>query len=180
MQNADCYAWRTIVRMWCAVVLAAAVYPASAQRAERDICEKMTGEQLRRCIEASSRAQPTAPSAAQPIVVPAAPGGAATVTEQPKRLQRLDCTKVPQPDQPLCVHRNSALLECGNRGKYPDYNRCLEEIMLRAPNPNIADCGRLPERQRAGCIKHNKVYAVCRDDKMNYFACLETQLAKQK
>lgn len=178
MSNAEHGNRRIVSGVLCIVALAAA-FPAFAQRAERDICEKMTGEQLRRCIEASARAQPGAPAAGQPIIPAPAPGSR-TATEQPRSEQKLNCTKVPQPDQALCVHRNTALIECGNRIKYPDRDKCIDDIMSRAPNPSIADCSELPTAQRTACLKRNKVYAACKGDKMNYFACLETRMAKSK
>jgi hypothetical protein len=187
MSNAEQSNRRTVSGVLCIVALAAA-FPALAQGAERDICEKMTGEPLRRCIETSARAQPgvpapaagiRAPAAGQPVILPPTPGSRAA-TEQPRNEQKLNCTKVPQPDQALCVHRNTALIECSNRIKYPDRDKCIDDIMSRAPNPSVADCSELPTAQRTACLKRNRVYASCKDDKMNYFACLETRMAKSK
>jgi hypothetical protein len=196
---------QAILGIACAIVIASVV-PLCAQSAERDICENMTGEQLRRCIENAAREPPAqpqrpinvspstsqstaparppnagAPAAGQSIARPGAPGTTgAAVAEPSKALQRLNCTKVPQPDQPLCVHRNSALAECGIRGRYPDYDKCLEDIMSRAPNPVIAYCAALPESQKAICTRRNKVYAACKDNKLSYFACLEQRMGAQQ
>jgi hypothetical protein len=196
---------QAILGIACVIVIASVV-PLPAHSAERDICENMTGEQLRRCIENAAREPPAqpqrpinvspstaqsaapahppntgVPTAAQPIARPGAPGTtAAAVAEPSKALQRLNCTKVPQPDQPLCVHRNTALIECGTRGRYPDYDKCLEDIMSRAPNPVTADCAALPESQKAICMRRNKVYAACKDNKLSYFACLEQRMGAQK
>jgi hypothetical protein len=188
MSNAEQSNRRTVSGVLCLVALAAA-FPALTQGAERDICEKMTGEQLRRCIETSARAQPSvpapaagirAPAAGQPVIPPPTAAGSRAATAQPGTGQKLNCTKVPQPDQALCVHRNTALIECSNRIKYADPDKCVDDIMSRAPNPSIADCSELPTAQRTACLKRNKVYASCKGEKMNYFACLETRMAKSK
>jgi hypothetical protein len=177
--------------MLSAALLAASALSSGAQAAQRDICENMSGEQLRRCIEASSR---EAPKPAASALAPAAPrpsGPAQAVTPapnppsvaqaaEPKELQRRDCTKVPQPDQALCVHRNTALLECSVRSKYPDQDKCLADLMSRAPNPAIADCSKLVKPQQPLCFKRNKAYAACKGDKLGYFACLDKQLASAK
>ena len=165
----------------CAIWLAVSAVPAAA--AERDICDKMVGDQLRRCIEAASRAQSGPPAASGP----GAPG--VIVLPSPDKAVRppitttagtLNCTKVTYVDQSFCAFRNSALIECGNRAKHPDANRCLDDVMSRAPELVTVDCKALPTAHQASCQQRNRVYASCKNDKMNYLACLETKLAQRK
>src|SRR5262245_6926281 len=99
-------------------------WPGSAQGAEREICDKMTGEQLRRCIEDAARGQPAPgttgtparasnpPAASGAIILPSTQGKAA-VSPEPTNSRILNCTKVAYVDQSFCAFRNSALLECG-------------------------------------------------------------------
>ena len=135
---------------------AAAAAPAAAPgRAES--CEGKSGEALRLCVEAQSKdAGLAAGKATQPQAIP--------------------CTGYTAADQPLCLHRNSAIVECRNRSLYPDFNVCLRSHMVRAPQPAQADCSKLQVRQRTHCEARNRVYASCTGDKMGYFACLERQL----
>jgi hypothetical protein len=55
------------------------------------------------------------------------------------RHEPIVCTGYHRADQPLCVHRNSAIMECRNRQKYPDLDVCLRSQMARAPTPELAD-----------------------------------------
>jgi hypothetical protein len=135
---------------------AAAAAPAAATgRAES--CEGKSGEALRQCVEAQSK-------------------DASAATLKASQPQAIPCTGYTAADQPLCVHRNSAIAECRNRSLYPDFNVCLRSHMARAPQPAQADCSKLQARQRAHCEARNRVFAACSSDKMGYFACLERQL----
>jgi hypothetical protein len=135
-------------------VIAAPAAAAAATPAES--CDNKSGEALRRCVEAAARVQAKAAGPAQPQVIA--------------------CKGYTAADQPLCVHRNSALAECRNRQKYPDFDVCLRSYMSRAPEPARADCGKLQARARAHCDARNRVYQSCLGDKLGYFACLEKRL----
>ncbi len=128
--------------------------PASAS-ARSDGCENRTGEALRLCIEAQAKNTP-APKSAQPQVIP--------------------CTGYTPADQPLCLHRNTTLVECRNRGRYPDFDVCVRSYMARAPEPGRADCRNLSTRARNHCEARNQAYGACTGDKLGYFACLERRL----
>jgi hypothetical protein len=88
----------------------------------------------------------------------------------------IPCTGYNPADQPLCLHRNTALVECRNRARYPDFDVCLRSHMARAPEPGRADCRNLSTRARNHCEARNQVYAACTGDKLGYFACLEHRL----
>jgi hypothetical protein len=138
-----------------AVPAAAAAPSTGAARVER--CEGKSGEALRLCVQAQSkRADIAAATPSQPQVIP--------------------CRGYTAADQPLCLHRNSAIVECHKRNLYPDLDVCLRSQMARVPQPARADCGNLPARSRPHCEARNRVYAACSGDKMGYFACLERQL----
>jgi hypothetical protein len=137
------------------VPAAAAAAPTIPARAES--CEGKSGEALRLCVQAQSKLAATGPATpSQPQVIP--------------------CRGYTAADQPLCLHRNSAIAECRKRNLYPDLDVCLRSQMARAPQPARADCGKLPARERPHCEARNRVYAACSGDKMGYFACLERQL----
>jgi hypothetical protein len=129
--------------------------PASAS-ARADSCENKTGEALRLCIEAQAKDMPAARKSAQPQVIP--------------------CTGYTPADQPLCLHRNTALVECRNRSRYPDFDVCVRSHMARAPEPGRADCRNLTTRARNHCEARNQAYAACTGDKLGYFACLGHRL----
>ena len=176
-----------LLSVWVTVCCGAlaAYFQGTAYGAEREICDNMTGEQLRRCIEDASRAQSAPANTGAParastpnasaIILPPTPGKAA----EPASSRILNCTKVSFTDQSFCAFRNSALLECANRGKYPDPDRCFNDVMSRAPDLVAVDCSKLPAAHQATCQQRNKVYALCKNDKMNYLACLETKMAKR-
>jgi hypothetical protein len=132
--------------------------PAAATAAGRaESCEGKSGETLRLCVEARSKDAGVAGSkASQPQAIP--------------------CTGYTAADQPLCLHRNSAIVECRNRSLYPDFDVCLRSHMIRAPQPAHADCSKLQARSRTHCEARNRVYASCTSDRMGYFACLERKL----
>ncbi|MCC6535736.1 MAG: hypothetical protein IT531_24560 [Burkholderiales bacterium] len=133
------------------------VQPAPARTTEGESCEAKSGEALRTCIEAAAKsAKPAAAAAAEP--------------------KTIGCTGYTPADQPLCVHRNSVIVQCRNRQLYPDYDVCLRSYMIRAPDPVRADCGKLPARARAHCDARNQVFQACLGDKLGYFACLEHRL----
>jgi hypothetical protein len=120
-------------------------------------CDRLSGEALRRCVEAQAQApQPAAASLAPLQIVP--------------------CTGYHAADQPLCLHRNSALAECRNRQKYPDHAVCMRSMMSRAPEPAYADCAKLQARSRTHCEDRNRVYKSCVHDKIGYFHCLSEKL----
>jgi len=122
-----------------------------------DACEGKTGDELKTCVELSAkRATATKRVSAQP--------------------QTLVCTGYTGADQPLCVHRNTAIMECRNREKYPDHDVCLRSLMSQAPVPRVADCGILQGRARAHCEARNRAFQPCTGDKLGYFACLEHRL----
>lgn len=116
-------------------------------------CDGKTGEALRTCIEAAARAP---------------------VTQN--RNRRLVCTGYTTADQPLCVHRNTAIDECQNRKRYPDMDVCMRSQMTRAPEPKQADCTKVSARARGHCESRNRVYQQCVSDRVGYFACLEKHL----
>jgi hypothetical protein len=119
-------------------------------------CEGKSGEALRICVQAQAK------------VLPAARKDAST--------QVVGCTGYTAADQPLCLHRNTALVECRKTSLYPDMDVCLRSHMARAPEPGRADCSKLAVRARAHCEARNQVYASCLGDKLGYFACLEHRL----
>lgn len=116
-------------------------------------CDGKSGEALRTCIEAAARA---------PV--------------KSDRNRRLVCTGYTSADQPLCVHRNTAVDECQNRKRYPDMDVCMRSQMTRAPEPRQADCSKVSARARGHCESRNRVYEQCLSDKIGYFACLEKHL----
>lgn len=118
-----------------------------------DTCDGKTGEALRSCIEATARA---------PV--------------KSDKNRRLVCTGYTSADQPLCVHRNTAIDECQNRKRYPDMDVCMRSQMTRAPEPKRADCTKVSARARGHCESRNRVYEQCLSDKIGYFACLEKHL----
>lgn len=120
-------------------------------------CEGKHGEALRACIQAQDR---TAPQAAQATVQP----------------RVIPCTGYTRADQPLCLHRNTAIAACRNRSLYPDFDVCMRSHMASAPDLAQADCKPLKGQAREHCEARNRVYARCSSDKMDYFACLERQL----
>jgi len=130
----------------------------TAAAPRQESCDSKSGEELRRCVEAAAKAPQPTPSVgvAQPQVI--------------------SCTGYSAADQPLCLHRNTALVECRNRQKYPDFDVCLRSFMVRAPQPTRADCSALQARSRAHCENRNQAFQGCLADKMTYFACLEQKL----
>jgi len=139
----------------------AAIVPSQPQQfstpaVRQESCDGKSGEELRRCVEASAKAPQTSPAAAQPQVIA--------------------CTGFTAADQPLCLHRNTALVECRNRQKYPDFDVCLRSFMVRAPQPARADCTTLQARSRTHCENRNQAFQGCLNDKFAYFACLEQKL----
>ena len=184
-------------------VVAPAAPVLEAPRPPAEDCTGRNGDALRRCLAAGGRlnpdAFPTAPAvaapAAAPITTPARAescegksgealrlcvqaqskhaGFAAATPSQP---QVIPCRGYTGADQPLCLHRNSAIVECRKRNLYPDLDVCLRSHMARSPQPARADCGKLPARERPHCEARNRVYAACSGDRMSYFACLERQL----
>jgi hypothetical protein len=129
--------------------------PAAAGASES--CEGKSGEPLRKCIEAQATTLPRA----------------APRTTQP---QLVSCIGYARADQPLCLHRNTAISACRNRSLYPDFDVCMRSHMASAPDPGRADCSTLKSRAREHCEARNRVYANCTGDKVGYFACLERQL----
>ncbi len=121
-----------------------------------DSCEGRSGEALRLCIEAQAKDAPGA--------------------HKPAQDQVIACTGYHPADQQLCLHRNTALVECRNKGRYPDYDVCVRSYMVRAPSPQQADCRNLSSRARTHCEARNRVYASCTGDKLGYFTCLEQRL----
>ena len=119
-------------------------------------CEGKSGEALRLCVEAQAKDAPAVRKTAHTQVV--------------------SCTGYTPADQPFCLHRNTALVECRKASLYPDKDVCLRSHMARAPEPGRADCSKLAARPRAHCEARNQVYASCLGDKLGYFACLEHRL----
>jgi len=119
-------------------------------------CDGKSGEEARRCIEQAARAATARPGQTGPKV--------------------LNCTLYHAADQKLCLHRNTALLECRNRQKYPDEATCVRSLMTTAPEPLRADCARGSGAARAQCEARNRVFATCSSDRMGYFDCLEHRL----
>jgi len=183
--------WQRCLRGACALLLLTG-HAAFAQRAGKDICEKMAGEQLRQCIQDSVRGQSPAGNAAPPpagarvtgkdtVLQPTVPRAGVQASGQlPKSLQLVDCGGVTPFDQPFCIARNTALVDCSVPGKYPDRARCAEERLASAAAPVAGDCTRLPEHQRARCNQRNKVFTACQGDRLGYFACLDTKLRRGK
>lgn len=132
----------------------ASAVPGTAGGADR--CDGKSGEEARRCIEQAARAATAQPGPAGPKV--------------------LNCTLYHAADQKLCLHRNTALLECRNRQKYPDEATCVRSLMTTAPEPLRADCARGSGAARAQCEARNRVFAACSADRMGYFDCLEHRL----
>jgi hypothetical protein len=119
-------------------------------------CEGKSGEALRLCVEAQAKGLPAARKSTNTQVV--------------------SCTGYTAADQPFCLHRNTALVECRKASLYPDMDVCLRSHMARAPEPGRADCGKLAARARTHCEARTQVYASCLGDKLGYFACLEHRL----
>jgi len=130
-----------------------AVPPAAKITAPPESCDGKTGEALRTCIEQSARS--------------------------PSRMavnRLVPCTAYVAADQPLCLHRNSAIIECENRKRYPDFDICMRSHMTRAPEPKSADCRNVAPKAKGHCESRNRVYQSCTSDKIGYFACLERHL----
>lgn len=165
--------------------------PAAAASAQD--CTGRQGGELRSCLAAGGRLSPEAAIVAAP---PAAGGGpcqgksgealrvcmeeaskqsAAARTAEPPLARCIDYAAA---DQPLCLHRNSAIIACRNRKLYPDLEVCLRSQMAGAPQPQLADCSKAPKQARAHCEARNRVYAACSGDKMGYFGCLEQKLGE--
>jgi len=160
-------------------------------------CTGRVGPELRRCLAAGGRLQPSA-AVVPPAPVAPAPTPAATTpqscdgkTGEALRLcveqtaknpskfaadRTLLCGGYTAADQPLCLHRNSAIVECRNRKRYPDFDVCMRSHMIRAPEPKAADCRDVPPRAKGHCESRNRVYQSCTGDKIGYFACLERHL----
>ncbi len=136
---------------------ASAPAAAAASPARVESCEDKSGEALRSCVQAQAKEH----------------GNAQHATSL---TQVIPCSGYLAADQPLCLHRNSAIIECRKRNLYPDLEVCLRSQMARAPQPGRADCSKLPARLRPQCEARNRVYAACSSDKMGYFACLQRQL----
>lgn len=137
-----------------AVVPPTPVAPAPTPRAtSAESCDGKSGEALRLCIEQTAKS----PS-------------------QSAANRTVPCTGYTAADQPLCVHRNSAIIECQNRKRYPDFDVCMRSHMVRAPQPKAADCRDVPPRAKGHCESRNRVYQSCTSDKIGYFACLERHL----
>jgi len=128
----------------------------STPAVRQESCDGKSGEELRRCIEAAAKAPQASPAVTQPQVIA--------------------CTGFTAADQPLCLHRNTALVECRNRQKYPDFDVCLRSFMVSAPQPARADCTTLQARSRTHCENRNQAFQGCLNDKVAYFACLEQKL----
>jgi len=130
-------------------------------------CDGRAGEELRRCVEAAARDAPPA----------IAPGAGAPAASGTGHLPIIPCTGYVAADQPLCMHRNSAISECRNRKKYPEFDVCMRSLMSNAPVPAaVADCTKLGQTQRARCEARNRVHPACKGEKTGYFACLEQKL----
>jgi hypothetical protein len=174
-----------------------------APRAPVQDCTGRSGEALRRCLAAGGRLDPQAlgraPSASPAMAAPPPAAGrsegcdtksgealrlcveaqakeAAIAARKPSQPQVVPCTGYTSADQPLCVHRNTAIGECRNRSLYPDFDICLRSHMANAPQPMHADCSKLQARSRSHCEARNRVYASCSGDRLGYFACLERHL----
>ena len=91
----------------------------------------------------------------------------------------LNCTKMLKADQVLCVTRNEALIRCKDPKKYPDYDRCTLDMIAQTADPGLANCKDLSKERLAFCQKRNKVYQACKRNRLNYFACLESETAGQ-
>ncbi len=101
---------------------------------------------------------------------------AARAPVNPDRNRRLVRTGYTVADQPLCVHRNTAISECTNRKRYPDFDVCMRSQMVRALDPKRADCTKVGARGRGHCESRNRVFEQCLADKIGYFGCLEKHL----
>jgi len=160
-------------------------------------CTGRVDQELRRCLAAGGRLQPSAAVVPPPPVAPpAVPVAAAPescdgksgealrlcIEQSAKRplqsaaARTVPCTGYTAADQPLCVHRNSAIIECGNRKRYPDFDVCMRSNMIRAPEPKLADCRDVSPRAKSHCESRNRVYQSCTGDKIGYFVCLERHL----
>lgn len=178
------------------VALPAPPAPALEPSLPPEDCTGRTDQALRTCLAAGGRLSPSAA-----VVPPARPSPAATVASAPEscdgktgealrtciesaaraparsdRNRRLVCTGYTAADQPLCVHRNTAIDECSNRKRYPDFEVCMRSQMIRALDPKRADCSKVGARARGHCESRNRVYEQCLGDKTGYFGCLEKHL----
>lgn len=165
-------------------------------------CTGRRDDELRRCLAAGGRLQPSA------AVVGDAPrtavhayavspdtcdnktgeelrrcveAAAKTASNRPTapaatRHETIQCTGYHPADQPLCVHRNAVIAECRNPVKYADFGVCLRSQMMSAPTPGRADCSKLQARSRTHCESRNAAYSACLADKLAYFSCLEHRL----
>lgn len=161
-------------------------------------CTGRAEQEMRRCLAAGGRLQPSAAVAPPPQAAPAeAPKSAGApepcdgktgedlraCVERTARAplrnttdRTLDCTGYHAADQGLCVHRNTAIAECRNRKQYPDFDVCMRSQMNRAPEPKAADCSRSAPQARGHCEARNRVYKSCVGDRIGYFACLDRHL----
>lgn len=159
-------------------------------------CTGRQADELRRCLAAGGRLQPSAAvvsgaeRSAPPVIEASCESltgdalrrcveaGAREPSSAPRTStpQLLDCRAYTAADQPLCLHRNLTLSECRNRQKYPDFDLCVRNLMRGAPEPARADCGKLGAGARAHCEARNRVYGACSADKLAYFGCLRQKL----
>ena len=101
------------------------------------------------------------------------------VNNPPKRKEFINCEQVVPADKGYCVRRNEALIECRNSGKHPDFKKCFDEIMQRAPRLRAEDCAGIKPALRAQCPARNKNFETCSFDPYNYFTCLTQKAAKK-
>ena len=121
-------------------------------------CAGMTGEQLNLCVRDITLPQIT------PTLEP--------VEAKPDPAQLLNCRTVLRADEDYCIARNEIVLECRNRGKYPDFEQCANPLTKAQAQPPAANCASAPPAQRKGCELRNKVFAGCFGDPLRYFICL--------
>src|SRR5271154_3658127 len=87
--------------------------------------------------------------------------------------QPINCLQVSRADQAYCVSRNEIILECRNKTKYPDFDKCFSKYAVNVPKLSSANCTRIGPEMRSQCQHRNLVYTKCASDPLRYFVCLK-------
>jgi hypothetical protein len=87
--------------------------------------------------------------------------------------QPINCLQLLPADQAFCVSRNEIIIECRNKTKYPNFDKCFSKYAVNVPIPSVADCTRVSQKLRSQCSHRNLTYTKCASDPLRYFMCLE-------
>ena len=121
-------------------------------------CAGKSGEALHICVRDFVPSQQTEQITPAPI--------------SPRPAQLFNCLQVLPADQSFCIGRNEIILECRNKTKHPDFDKCFAGYIGNVPVPTAANCARSGKKLRAQCTHRNEVYKQCVVDPLRYFTCL--------